>query len=167
MMLLRLVPSLFVHAMVHMSMFIKVVMFALGCLTISACVMFSNVHTMSTQMNMRATDVHKKRFSRVIDGMNLQATKKAIRRQYEKEVNSATGELFSGHIIRQFVGLTKHGGSNSVSTKKLFETPTCAKWNVVTTIYEATAAVRTAAAMHGWCTVIVGDRKTPKNYMRN
>jgi len=76
-------------------------------------------------------------------------------------------ELFSGHIIRQFVGLIKHGGANSVSTKKLFETPTCAKWNVVTTIYEATAAVRTAAAMHGWCTVIVGDRKTPKNYMRN
>ena len=38
---------------------------------------------------------------------------------------------------------------------------------MVTTIYHATAAVHTAAAVPGWCTVIIGDRKTPTTYMED
>jgi len=147
-----------VHAMVHMSMFVKTVMFIFGCLTITACVMFANIHA----------NVRKKQFSGVLGDIQSPKKKIVVGGQDVKQVNSATGELFSGNVIRRFVGLKKHGGVwSSSSTRISFQTPMCSKWNVVTTIHEATAAVRTAAAVPGWCAVIVGDRKTPGNYMRN
>jgi len=132
-------------------MFIKTVIFALGCLTISTCMVFMNMHV----------DVRKRGLSELGFGENVQPNPE------EMQANSATGELFSGRIVRTFAGAMKHGRSRTPSTTRAFQAPTCTKWSVVTTIYAATAAVRAAAAMPGWCTVIVGDRKTPQNYMRD
>mmetsp|Transcript_12756 Transcript_12756/g.43182 ORF Transcript_12756/g.43182 Transcript_12756/m.43182 type:complete len:529 (-) Transcript_12756:167-1753(-) len=39
--------------------------------------------------------------------------------------------------------------------------PRCDRWAVVTTIFPATKTVRQLAALEGWCTVVVGDLKSP------
>jgi len=81
--------------------------------------------------------------------------------------NSATGMLFLGNVIRHFGA--ERACSQLDFTDVVVEVlqPQCRKWNVVTTIYNVTAAVLTAAAVPGWCTVIIGDRKTPATYMQD
>ena len=83
--------------------------------------------------------------------------------------NSATGTLFHGEKTRDSPGPLKFHGDWELyaepSTAKPSETSSCARWNVVTTIFAPSAAVKRAALMPGWCTVIVADTKTPKDYM--
>jgi hypothetical protein len=100
-------------------------------------------------------------------------------------INSATGKVFRGERIRTYNGErrfsfsfagTSRGSSSSSSssahnddaTKNRYsndEIINCTKWNVVTTIYGPTEAVRRASNVRDWCTVIVADTKTPLNYM--
>ncbi|KAG7351835.1 STELLO glycosyltransferase domain containing protein [Nitzschia inconspicua] len=87
-------------------------------------------------------------------------------------VNSATGKLFWGQPIRTFSGERvfrdyqppkQHSPTKPMTSlaKK------CDRWNVVTTIFAPSEAVLRAASVSGWCTVIVADTKTPKNYMQD
>jgi len=84
-----------------------------------------------------------------------------------ESANSATGMLFSGDVIRHFGAARACSQPDFADVSVRVLPPQCRKWNVVTTIYNATAAVHTAAAVPGWCTVIIGDRKTPISYMED
>jgi len=84
-----------------------------------------------------------------------------------ESANSATGMLFSGDVIRHFGAERACSQLDSTDVPIRVLEPQCRKWNVVTTIFNVTDAVHTAAAVPGWCTVIVGDRKTPVSYMED
>ena len=84
-----------------------------------------------------------------------------------KAVNSATGTVFRGEVLRTFSGARKFETVRPTTTKSLMAEPVCTKWSVVTTIYAPTLAVKKAASLaaRGWCLVIVADTKTPMDYM--
>ena len=84
-----------------------------------------------------------------------------------ESANSATGMLFSGDVIRHFGAERACSQLDSTDVPIRVLEPQCRKWNVVTTIFNVTSAVYTAAAVPGWCTVIIGDRKTPVSYMED
>jgi len=85
--------------------------------------------------------------------------------------NSATGRLFSGQKVRTFdPSLLMFDDSGAApgapSTSTVFDGgPSCERWCVVTTIFEPSVALTSTAKLPGWCTVIVGDHKTPLNYL--
>ena len=85
--------------------------------------------------------------------------------------NSATGRLFSGQRVRTFdPSLLMFDDSSAApgapSTSTVFDGgPSCERWCVVTTIFEPSVALTSTAKLPGWCTVIVGDHKTPPNYL--
>ena len=84
--------------------------------------------------------------------------------------NSATGTAFRGDKTREFAGEPRFLDdwelyADDSSTTDRDASLVCKKWSVVTTIFAPSAAVKRAALMEGWCTVIVADTKTPKNYM--
>ena len=84
-------------------------------------------------------------------------------------INSATGRLFKGEKIRTFDGERRfaagrsagsssiRSGANQKKTDDDHEHIHCTKWNVVTTIFEPSEAVRRASKVEDWCTVIVAD----------
>ena len=82
-------------------------------------------------------------------------------------VNSATGKLFTGekgrifpNSERRYMNFTRqHQNHESANSD------TCNKWNVVTTIFFPSEAIKRAVQVPGWCTVIVADTKTPDNYV--
>ena len=80
--------------------------------------------------------------------------------------SAATGYGFSGKVVRTFpVEKLKFTTPPSRNVPKEEETnPRCARWGVVTTIFEPSEAVRRWLRMEGWCLVIVGDKKSPKVY---
>jgi hypothetical protein len=88
------------------------------------------------------------------------------------EVNSATGTLFKGEIIRTFTGDSQFAGnwqqqpSATAEDPSEQQQPSCSKWGVVTTIYDPSLAIARAADMDGWCLVIVADTIVPKDYLQ-
>jgi STELLO glycosyltransferases len=87
-------------------------------------------------------------------------------------INSATGKLFKGERVRTFPSEQKKFVPNRFklpvvpkATKRKSTKPKCDRWNVVTTIFDPSEAVKRAANVAGWCTVIVADTKTPTNYV--
>jgi len=83
-----------------------------------------------------------------------------------ENIDSSTGVLFSGRVTRRFGSSRVCSDLSFTNALIEFTKPQCSRWNVVTTIYDVTSAVQTAAAMSGWCTVIMADRKTPSTYMK-
>lgn len=93
-------------------------------------------------------------------------------------VNGATGVAFSGDKFRTFGGPHEFSYTTKIKARddmiKEEEHILCKKWAVVTTIYEVSEAVRQIASLSAksnsrkkddlWCTVIVADEKTPKDY---
>jgi hypothetical protein len=62
------------------------------------------------------------------------------------------------------------GEKGGTTTTEAAATPvSCSKWSVVTTIFEPSEAIIDAATKFGddWCIVIVGDKKTPANFLQN
>ena len=93
-------------------------------------------------------------------------------------VDANTGEVFSGDRIRQYQGeLTFAEGFQSNRDSQTSAEPSvlsswfplmakkCDAWGVVTTINAPTKSVRIAAMLRDYCLVIVGDTKTPKDYL--
>ena len=91
-------------------------------------------------------------------------------------VNSATGILFSGKPFRMYKGkrhfmrgweVERNTKVNNNKNKSAAATTQehCDNWAVVTTISGPTEAVKVAAGLPGWCTVVVADTKTPNNYV--
>ena len=80
--------------------------------------------------------------------------------------SAATGYSFSGKVVRTFpVEQLKFTTPPSRNAPRAKQTDlTCARWGVVTTIFEPSEAVRRWLRMEGWCLVIVGDKKSPKVY---
>lgn len=92
-----------------------------------------------------------------------------------------SGAIFQGTPYRTFNGkrLFTEGWENRVGKTPLgwekistltsnqkVSSKECSKWGVVTTIFEPSDAIIDAANFgEGWCIVIVGDRKTPANFM--
>lgn len=101
----------------------------------------------------------------------------------------ATGKLFGGDKIREFPLSSKRfskflrptlageGTAHGSLVRPAAKSPrwlrrsqksawlqNCSKWAVVTTINGPTEAVQNAAALQGWCLVVVGDAKGPKIY---
>lgn len=105
-----------------------------------------------------------------------EAVLEAQERGVEKDVMIAdgnTGSRFYSRKIRSFPAQSfrlqdqqqidqRHQKSSS-SFPLL--TQTCPKWAVVTTIFPPSQAVESVARLSGWCLVIVGDSKTPENYL--
>jgi len=87
--------------------------------------------------------------------------------QRPESANSANGMLFSGDVIHHYGAERACSQPDFIDVSVRVLQPQFRKWNVVTTIYNVTAAVHTAAAMPKWCTVIVGDRKTPGTYVED
>ena len=87
-----------------------------------------------------------------------------------------TGNLFSGEESRSFAEsrLIFGGGSPpradagaKAAWKAFGSSRRCKQWSVVTTINALTPSVKRAAALAGdWCTVVVADRGTPKDYLQ-
>jgi len=97
---------------------------------------------------------------------------KLVRRNWSNvaEISSATGRVFHGKPYRNF-DKTKRKFKDwwqpiDHKGQKEGEDSSCTHWNVVTTIYEPSLAVKRAAMIQGWCTVIVADTKTPQNYTK-
>lgn len=80
-------------------------------------------------------------------------------------VDSSTGTLFHGEVVRQFTGPRVSWSGIHALPNRAAETVSCDKWSVVTTIFDPTDAVRRAADLPGWCIVIVADTKTPQDYV--
>ena len=81
-------------------------------------------------------------------------------------VDSSTGSLFQGNVIRKYTGerISLQSVKPTLSTKSRFA-PTCENWAVVTTIFAPSLAIERAALLpEDWCTVVVADTKTPDNY---
>lgn len=94
-----------------------------------------------------------------------------------------SGAIFQGKPYRQFPGKRvftkgweKRVGKKSLDWEKISSkfvrkggkpsTRTCTKWSVVTTIFSPTEAIHDAANMgDDWCIVIVGDMKTPSDFL--
>ena len=49
--------------------------------------------------------------------------------------------------------------------KKDQSTKNCSRWSVVTKNFQTTEAMFLAAAMDGWCIVVVGDEKTNDDWL--
>lgn len=94
-----------------------------------------------------------------------------------------SGAIFQGAPFRKFPGkrIFTNGWEKRVGTKPLTwekisskfvrrgikeSNRNCTKWSVVTTIFEPSEAIHDAANMgEDWCIVIVGDKKTPSNFL--
>ena len=78
--------------------------------------------------------------------------------------SSATGTLFAGEKVRTY----EEGPTRASRGRRLMSTEPAKcqseRWAVVTTINAETEAVRQAAALPGWCVVVVGDLVGPKTY---
>lgn len=91
-------------------------------------------------------------------------------------VGGSTGTLFSGAKIRTFAlplrlqdsteGLISSSAVQAASFPNHGEVK-CDRWSVVTTIFGVTEAVKVVARLEGWCLVIVGDMKTPADYVQD
>eukprot|EP01088_Endostelium_zonatum_P015615 TRINITY_DN3923_c0_g1_i1.p1 TRINITY_DN3923_c0_g1~~TRINITY_DN3923_c0_g1_i1.p1 ORF type:complete len:475 (-),score=53.05 TRINITY_DN3923_c0_g1_i1:116-1540(-) len=81
-------------------------------------------------------------------------------------VLSSTGALFKAHIIRE---LPKNEQQWRMQSSSYFyprhSKLNCTKWVVLTTVFEPEPAVYDFFKMSGWCVVVVGDNKTPRNYL--
>ena len=116
-------------------------------------------------------------FSRRLDCVPLQGqcflmakiTAGSGARENKTETSASTGESFSGMRVRKFEGTLRLQGPGMGATKCAMiwpEAKSCDKWAVVTTISSPTNGVRGVAALKDWCMVIVGDTKTPLDYMQ-
>jgi len=94
-----------------------------------------------------------------------------------------SGAIFQGKPYREFSGkrvFTKgwerRVGKVALNWEKISSkllrkgekasTKTCTKWSVVTTIFEPSEAIQDAANFgDDWCIVVVGDKKTPQNFL--
>ena len=77
---------------------------------------------------------------------------------------AVTGSVFHGAKTREFTG--SRTGWRSIRVHKIEpKNSRCSKWNVVTTIFAPSEAVKRAATQPGWCTVIVADLQTPDDYL--
>ena len=98
--------------------------------------------------------------------------------QVTNGVNSATGKDFLGKKIRTYEGKRHFSSIRHDSDDEEYPQTEkkplsfmddrdiqCTKWNVVTTVFEPSEAVRRASTVRDWCTVIVADTQTPSNYM--
>ena len=90
---------------------------------------------------------------------------KAVRPSLSGGGSATSGRLFSGDKVRSY-SKRHFGTSDEISNPPIvFQVPTeefkCARWSVVTTIFEPSSAVKKQAKMDGWCLVVVGDRKGP------
>ena len=89
--------------------------------------------------------------------------------------NSATGRVFIGEKQREYTGTLLFAGSATADRPDRpasrgvagSATKNCDKWSVVTTIFQPSNAVKTAAKVPGWCMVIVADNKTPADYLKS
>jgi hypothetical protein len=83
---------------------------------------------------------------------------------------ATSGKLFSGSKVASFdpnkLKFSKHRYDAPVTKVEAFEADAlrCDHWSVVTTIFEPSEAVRRQVLLKGWCIVVVGDKKGPKDY---
>jgi hypothetical protein len=84
---------------------------------------------------------------------------------------SSQGRLFSAQHIRKYVGVQdfvqmvdNHGLPSGNAHPRAEGQRTCDKWAVLTTIFPPSVAIRQLASLEDWCTVVVGDQKSPKSY---
>lgn len=83
---------------------------------------------------------------------------------------ATSGKLFSGSKVASFdpkkLKFSKHREDAPATKVEVFEADAlrCDHWSVVTTIFEPSEAVRRQVLLKGWCIVVVGDKKGPKDY---
>ena len=88
------------------------------------------------------------------------------------EAPPLSGAVFLGKKIRRYNGPTVFSNKEMVSkfikeysgTKK-GSGKYCKQWAVVTTIFEPSKALKLMADVPDWCLVIVGDKKSPSDFM--
>lgn len=76
--------------------------------------------------------------------------------------NSATGRYFVAEKVRQYwPAANADGAETATAARPELLTAPCARWGVVTTIYEPNEAIVRASSLPSWCLVIVPDLITP------
>eukprot|EP00957_Ditylum_brightwellii_P164575 12530144-Ditylum_brightwellii.AAC.1 len=78
--------------------------------------------------------------------------------------NAVSGTVFRGEKTCIYEGRQIFQTQEKRKRKKDLDVH-CKKWNVVTTIFDPSEAVRRASRVEDWCTVVVADTKTPEDYM--
>lgn len=87
--------------------------------------------------------------------------------------SATSGKLFKGAQIRTYdpkllqFSHHRHDAKSVPTHSAELHALKCPHWSVVTTIFEPSEAVRRQVALKGWCIVVVGDRKGPKEYPIN
>jgi len=84
----------------------------------------------------------------------------AVLKNKKSEVISAatSGKLFLGEKVRKFNRTKKLNAIKSSSNE--MPNTTCTNWAVVTTIFDASDAIKRIASLADWCMVVVADLKT-------
>ena len=78
----------------------------------------------------------------------------------EKIFGVTSGKEFSGKKIRTYKGPIMF--SSNYFYRKQARKSRCAKWGVVTTIFEPSESVRRFMYRKDWCIIVVGDLMKPK-----
>jgi len=91
--------------------------------------------------------------------------------QQPHAANSATGRIFAGKKSRTFNEALIHQEATPPATRTVATPPDssllhCESWAVVTSIFKPSDSVRRAGKLDGWCLVVVGDKKTPTDYLK-
>jgi hypothetical protein len=101
----------------------------------------------------------------------LSGESKAPLENTNKEDSATSGHLFMGNHLKYQGPLLFDGAKNVNEFHPSIKIDTgaqfCLKWGVVTTIFAPTEAIYKVARLHGWCLVVVGDRKSPFPYFNN
>ena len=142
-----------------------VIAFLVCCLLLSSIFLFSDrlmlAQYLRSSLNASLCDGH-------INGHGCCSLPLAV---VVNEGGSATsGKLFKGIKVNTYDHQLLHF-SNHRQASKIVSTHSadlhalkCDHWSVVTTIFEPSEAVRRQVELKGWCIVVVGDRKGPKDY---
>lgn len=83
------------------------------------------------------------------------------------EPGATSGVVFTARAFRNYSNAHKRAVEHPTPKMKTGFDVRCSHWAVTTTIFQVSKAISQILALHNWCLVVVGDRKTPTNFALN
>lgn len=86
--------------------------------------------------------------------------------QANPDIFGTSSKLFTMERVRKHTGKRLFQGfdNNAVRKPASLSHKLCEKWAVITTIFEPSKLVKQLGKLEDWCTVVVGDKKTPPSF---
>ena len=75
-----------------------------------------------------------------------------------------SSSTWQGDRMRSFHGKRQFSKPGTYKRRESTASSTCTKWVVITTISQATELMQQLALLKDWCTVVVGDMRSPANF---